>query len=231
MLIGGLQKLTLIDYPGKLACTVFLAGCDFRCPWCYSPEVVLPERIVEQAKISEREFFNFLKSKKGLLEGVVICGGEPCLNKELPEFAENIKKLNYSVKLDTNGSFPEMLRHLVNEKLIDYVAMDIKAPKEKYELLTGRKINIKNIEKSVAILLEGKIDCEFRTTVIPGLLKKQDIIKIAKWISGAKKYYLQNFRPEKTLNSEFEKLKPYSSRYLLGIQKAISPFFEVCQIR
>ena len=231
MKIGGLQKLTLIDYPGRLACTVFLVGCDFRCPWCYSSELVLPEKIKRQLKISEREFFKFLKSKRKFLEGVVICGGEPCLNQELPRFSKDIKKLGYAVKLDTNGSFPEMLRHLINEKLIDYVAMDIKAPKEQYGLGQGRKINIKNIERSVALLMDNKIDYEFRTTVVPGLLKKNDIIKIAKWISGAKRYYLQKFLPEKTLDPEFQKVKPYSERYLLGIQKAISPLFEVCQIR
>jgi len=247
MIIGGLQKLTLIDYPGKLAATVFLAGCNFRCPWCYSAELVLPEKIKKQlypvksakggakqfngARISEKEFFNFLESKKGLVEGVVICGGEPLLNKELPKFIKKIKKLKYAVKIDTNGSWPEMLKKLIDEKLVDYVAMDIKAPKEKYSEIVGREMNIKNIERSVLLLKENKIDYEFRTTIVPSLLKKEDIIKIADWISGAKKYYLQNFRPEKTIDPKFEKIKPYPEEYLLEIQKAISPFFEMCQIR
>ena len=127
MIIAGLQKTTLIDYPGKIACVVFLAGCNFRCPWCYSSELVLPLKIVKQPRISEKEFFDFLRQRQGLLEGVVICGGEPTINKELPQFIEKIKNLGYSVKLDTNGSNPEMLKDLVNAKLIDYVAMDIKA--------------------------------------------------------------------------------------------------------
>jgi len=231
MTIGGLQKLTLIDYPGKLAATVFLIGCDFRCPFCYSSELVLPEKIKKQPRIPEKEFFNFLKSKQGLLEGVVICGGEPCLNKDLSKFVKKIKKLGYLVKIDTNGSFPEMLRHLIDKKLIDYVALDIKAPKEKYKKVTGGRANVKYIERSVSFLKENKIDYEFRTTLVPFLLEKEDILKIARWISGARKYYLQNFRPEKTLDPKFEKIKPYAQEYLLEIQKAISPFFDICQIR
>jgi len=231
MTIGGLQKLTLIDYPGKLAATVFLIGCDFRCPFCYSSELVLPEKIKKQSRIPEKEFFNFLRAKQGLLEGVVICGGEPCLNKDLPKFVKKIKKIGYAVKIDTNGSFPEMLRHLIDKKLIDYVALDIKAPKEKYEKVTGGRANVKYIERSISLLKENKIDYEFRTTVVPFLLEKEDILKIAKWIFPAPKYYLQNFRPEKTIDSKFEKIKPYAQEYLLEIQKAISPFFETCQIR
>lgn len=230
MIIGGLQKLTLIDYPGKIAATVFLAGCDFRCPWCYSSELVLPEKIEKQPKVSEREFFEFLESRQELLEGVVICGGEPCIQKDLPKFSKKIKKIGYDVKIDTNGSNPQMLEDLINKKLIDYVAMDIKAPKEKYQKIVGRKINVKKIEKSVSLLKEDRVDYEFRTTVTP-LLKKDDIIKIAHWISGAGKYYLQNFRPEKTLDPKFEKVKPYSEEYLLEIQKAISPLFDICQLR
>lgn len=229
--IGGLQKLTLIDYPGRLAATVFIIGCDFRCPFCYSPELVLPEKIKNQPRISEKDFFDFLKERKGLLEGVVICGGEPTIHQKLPDFCEKIKKLGYLVKLDTNGSNPRMLKKLINGKLIDYVAMDIKAPKAKYSEAAGVKVNIKKIEESIDILKKGKIDCEFRTTVVPTIHKKEDILKIAQWIRSAKKYYLQNFRPEKTINPKFEKIKPYPQEYLLEIQKAISPFFEICQVR
>ena len=113
MIIGGLQKTTLIDFPGKIACIVFLAGCNFRCPWCYSAELVLPEKIIKQPRISEKEFFDFLRERQGKLDGVVICGGEPTINKELPQFIEKIKKMGYAVKLDTNGSSPEMLKDLI----------------------------------------------------------------------------------------------------------------------
>jgi len=231
MQISGLQKLTLIDYPGRLAATVFLCGCSFRCPWCYSSELVLPEKIKNQPKISEREFFNFLKKRKRLLEAIVICGGEPTLNKDLPEFIKKIKKMGFLVKLDTNGSNPEMLKKLIEGKLVDYVAIDIKGPKERYSEFVGGKIDIKKIQKSIDILKEEKVDYELRSTIVPSIHKKEDVINMAKWISGAKKYYLQNFRPEKTIDPKFEKIKPYPPEYLLEIQKVIAPFFETCQVR
>jgi len=235
MQIGGLQKLTLIDYPGKIACTVFLTGCNFRCPWCYSSELVLPEKIEAQPKILEKEFFDFLKEKKGLLEGVVICGGEPTINKELPQLCKKIKKLNYSVKLDTNGSNPEMLQDLIDKKLVDYVAMDIKAPLglkfQNYERATGGRIDLNKIKKSIKIIKNSGINYEFRTTVVPTIHIKEDILQIARELSPAKKYFLQNFRPEKTIDPKFEKIKPYPQEFLLEIQKSIVPFFEVCLVR
>lgn len=232
MQIGGLQKLTLIDFPGKIACTVFLIGCNFRCPFCYSGELVLPGKIKNQPRIREKYFFDFLKERKGLLGGVVICGGEPMINKDLPGFIKKIKRLGFAVKLDTNGSNPKMLKELIDKKLIDYVAMDIKAPKEKYNQACGKKVDLKKIQKSIDILKNGKIDCEFRTTIVPGLHKKQDIIEIAKWISPAEKYYLQGFLAEKeTIDPKFEKVKPYPDKYLLEIQRIISPFFETCEVR
>ena len=229
--IGGLQKLTLIDYPGRLAATVFLCGCNFRCPWCYSSELVLPEKIKNQPRIPEKEFLDFLKERKTLLEGLVLCGGEPTYHKELPDLIKKIKKLGFLVKLDTNGSNPKMIKKLIDNKLIDYVAMDVKLPKERYPKIYGKRVKIKNIEESIKILKNEKIDSEFRTTVVPTILKKEDILKIARWISPAKKYYLQNFRPEKTLDPKFEKIKPYPQEFLVEIQKAIAPFFEICQVR
>jgi len=229
MQICGLQKNTLIDYPGRLAATVFLCGCNFRCPWCYSRELVLPEEIKKQPKISEKDFFDFLGKRKGLIEGVVVCGGEPCLNEDLPQFCQNVKNLGYLVKLDTNGSYPEMLKKLIDEKLIDYVAMDVKLPKERYQEVLG--IDVKKIEESIKFLQDAKINHEFRTTVVPTVLDKEDIIKIARWLAPAKRYYLQNFRPEKTVEPKFEKLKPYPDEYLLEIQKAVASFFEICQVR
>lgn len=236
MKIGGLQKLTLIDFPGRLAATVFLIGCNFRCPFCYSSELVLPEKIKTQPVISNKDFFSFLTQRKELLEAVVLCGGEPTINAQLPGFIKKIKKLGYLVKLDTNGSNPRMLKHLINKKLIDYVAMDVKAPKEKYldtvKVSGALKNNIiKNIEKSIDILKQSKLDHEFRTTVVPGMLGKNDILKIVDWIKPAKKYYLQNFKGEKTIDSGFESLRPYPREYLLEIQQAISPFFDVCEVR
>lgn len=237
MEIGGLQKLTLIDFPGRIAATVFLIGCNFKCPWCYSSELVLPEKIKLQPRISEKDFFNFLRERRELLEGVCIGGGEPTINKELSEFIKKIKKLGYLVKLDTNGSNPKMLKKLIDDNLIDYVAMDIKQAQisklkiQNYERAAGVKVDLNKIRKSIEIIKDSGIDYELRTTVVPTVHTKEDIIQIAKEISLAKKYYLQNFLPEKTIDPEFEKIKPYPQEYLLEIQKAISPFFEVCQVR
>ena len=236
MQIAGIQKLTLIDFPGRLAAAVFLCGCNFRCPWCYSRELVLPKETKKQPAISEKELFIFLKERKGLLEGVVICGGEPTTHKELPTFCKKIKNLGYLIKLDTNGSNPEMLKKLVKKRLIDYVAMDIKAPKEKYGEVVGmlecwNDEMFRNIEKSIEFLKEEKVDYEFRTTVVPTIHAKENVVQIAREISPAKRYYLQNFRPEKTVDPKFEKIKPYPKEYLLEIQKAVALFFEACEIR
>ncbi|MBZ1348427.1 MAG: anaerobic ribonucleoside-triphosphate reductase activating protein [Candidatus Nealsonbacteria bacterium] len=241
--IGGLQKTTLIDYPGKIACTVFLIGCNFRCPWCYSAELVLPGKIKKQPRISEKEFFTFLKEKKGLLEGVAICGGEPCINKKLPDFIKKIKKLGYLIKLDTNGSDPAMLLKLINEKLVDYVAMDIKAPinakmqnvkckmqndrlkiKNRYEQVVGAKVNMGKIKKSIEIIKNSDVDYEFRTTVVPVLHTKEDVIQMAKDISPAKRYFLQNFRPEKTIDPEYEKCRSFNQEELKSIQKGCNKY-------
>jgi len=176
--------------------------------------------------------FNYLlKERKDLIDAVVLCGGEPVISKGLVPLIKKIKKMGFLVKLDTNGSNPAFLKKLIDEKLIDYVAMDVKGPKEKYSQFSGVKVDIKKIQKSIDILKEGKVDYEFRSTIVPTLHKKEDVIEMAKWIKGAKRYYLQNFRPEKTIDPAFEKIKPYPEEFLLEIQKAISPFFEVCQIR
>jgi len=232
MEIGGLEKSTLIDYPGRIAATVFLLGCNFRCPFCYSSELVLPEKMAEQPKIAEKAFFDFLKERQGLLEGVVICGGEPTIHKDLPDFIKRIKDLGFLLKLDTNGSNPEMLRELMQKGLVDYVAMDIKAPLgAKYDLATGVKVDLDKIKESIEIIKGSGVDYEFRSTIVPSIHTKEDVIQMAKDISPAKKYYLQNFRGEKTIDPRFEEIKPYAKDFLLEIQKEISPFFEICQVR
>jgi len=231
MIIAGLQKTTLIDYPGKVACTVFLAVCNFRCPWCYSSELVLPLKIAKQPRISEKEFFDFLRQRKDLLEGVVICGGEPTINKDLPQFIQKIKNLGFLVKLDTNGSNPEMLKDLIGQKLLDYVAMDIKGISS-YENIMGEGVKIEDIKESVEFLKQGRVDFEFRTTVVRGVHTKEEFLEIAKWIGGPNvKYYLQNFRPEKTIDPEFEKIKPFEDNFLKEIIKDISSNFKICQLR
>ena len=234
MIIAGLQKTTLIDYPGKIACVVFLAGCNFRCPWCYSSELVLPVKIAKQPRISEKELFDFLRSRQGLLEGVVICGGEPTVNKELPQFVEKIKAMGYFVKLDTNGSNPEMLKNLVHLGLIDYVAMDIKSSPNNqiYKKILGEGVRFADIEESVRFLKSSDTDFEFRTTVVNSIHTKEEFLEIANWIGGENvKYYLQDFRPEKTIDPEFEKVIPFKKEFLEGIAKEISPHFKICQLR
>ena len=237
MKLGGLENLTLIDYPGKVAATVFTVGCNFRCPYCYSSELVIPEKIKDQTIILEKDFFDFIENRKGLLEGIVICGGEPTIHQDLPDFIKKIKEKGFLVKLDSNGSNPEVLESLIQNKLIDYVAMDVKGPKEKYGIMTGLNaqwdnVMMEKIEKSINLLKNSKIDYEFRTTVVPGVLKKEDILKIADWIKPAKKYYLQNYRAEKeTINPEFMNKKAYSEEFLLDIQKEISSFFDICKVR
>ncbi|MCD6429464.1 anaerobic ribonucleoside-triphosphate reductase activating protein [bacterium] len=231
MTIGGLQKFTLLDYPGKIAATIFVSGCNFRCPFCYNPELVLPEKIQEQPQIPLEEIYEFLEERKNLLEGVVLCGGEPTIHKDLPQLAKKIRNLGYSIKLDTNGSNPEMIKKMVEDDLLDYVAMDVKAPKKKYQQLAGRKIDVKKIGKSIKIIKESGIDYEFRTTVVPKLLDKNDILSIAKWISPAKKYVLQEFKASKNIDPKISQLKPYPKEYLTEIQRAIVPFFEICEIR
>ena len=192
MKFNGFQKLTLLDYPGKVACTLFTAGCNLRCPFCHNASLVT--HIDNVVSYDENEILDFLRKRQGILEGVCITGGEPLMQSGVTDFIKKVKELGFSVKLDTNGTFPEKLTMLAESKLIDYVAMDIKNCKEKYAVTSGiTDLNIGNIEKSVEFLLSGKIPYEFRTTVVAEFHTPQDIGEIAKWIKGADKYYLQNF--------------------------------------
>ena len=192
MNINGLQKLTLLDYPEKVACTIFTGGCNFRCPFCHNASLVTH---VEDAEvISEEEVLAFLKKRSGVLDGVCITGGEPLLQRDLEDFIRKVKALGYSVKLDTNGSFPQRLKHLAAEGLVDYVAMDLKNSKEKYAATVGiPAFDLSPIEESVSFLMEGRIPYEFRTTVVREFHQKDDFIEIGKWIQGASAYYLQQF--------------------------------------
>ncbi len=233
MEIGGLQKSTLIDYPGKVACTVFLIGCNFKCPWCYSSEIVLSDKIAEHPRIDESEFFKFLDQRKKLLEGVVVCGGEPTIHKNLPEFVSLIKEKGFKVKLDTNGSNPEMIEKLIGENLVDYIAMDIKAPleNEKYREATGEEINVSQIKKSIELIQDSGVDYEFRTTVVPAFHSREDIEEIARGIAGARKYFLQRFRPEKNIDPFLIGSETYSEEFLEETKEKISHLFNVCEIR
>ena len=192
MRIQGLQKTTLLDYPEKVACTVFTAGCNFRCPFCHNASLVV--NIPDESEITEEAFFSFLKKRQGILDGVCVTGGEPLLQPGIEDFIYKIKEFGYAVKLDTNGSFPEKLRYLVEEKLVDYVAMDIKNSLDAYDATTGTDGRfLEAIEESVAFLKEGKVPYEFRTTVTKDFHTREHFEKIGQWIQGAEKYFLQFF--------------------------------------
>ena len=191
MKIQGLQKMTLLDYPGHVACTVFLGGCDFRCPFCHNFELV--EGPMPPA-VTEEEFFSFLDKRHGLLDGVAITGGEPCLRKDLPEFIGKIRDAGFPVKLDTNGNSPKMLERLLDGRLVSYVAMDIKNSPEKYAETIGlASFDIAPIDQSVKLLMSSGIPYEFRTTVIDQYHEASDFEKIGEWIEGAERYFLQAF--------------------------------------
>jgi len=199
--------MTLIDYPGKIAATVFTAGCNFRCPFCHNPELVHGSQLIvhsdKQNKKLEREFFEFLKTRQGKLDGVCVTGGEPTLQPDLVEFISKIKKLGFAVKLDSNGTRPDVLRELFEKKLVDYVAMDIKSNLANYEKVCETKVDLERIKDSVELIRNSGIDYEFRTTVVPGLHKESDFEEIADWLDGAKKYTIQKYHDYgKILRSE-----------------------------
>ena len=192
MKICGFQKMTMLDYPGKVACTVFTGGCNFRCPFCHN--ALLVTEVDECVLWDENEIIEYLYKRKGIIDGVCITGGEPLMQKDIAGFLRKVKETGLPVKLDTNGSYPEKLRELVAEGLIDYVAMDIKNSKEKYPATVGlEKYDISKVEESVDFLLSGAVDYEFRTTVVKEFHTAADIADITEWISGAKRYFLQGF--------------------------------------
>ena len=192
MVIQGLQKLTLLDYPGKVACTIFTAGCNFRCPFCHNASLVIDT--YKNQEIPEEELFSFLKKRTGVLDGVCVTGGEPLIQQGIEDLLLKIKELGYAVKLDTNGSFPDKLRRLVEQGLVDYVAMDIKNSQESYGKTIGiEEYDIENVNRSVQYLLRGNVPYEFRTTVVQELHRRSDFESIGRWIEGAQHYYLQQF--------------------------------------
>ena len=227
ILIGGLQKSSLIDYPEKISAIIFTQGCNFSCPYCHNPELIKGKGKGER----EKEIIEFLHSRIGKLDGVVITGGEPTLHKDLPEFIKQIKEMGFAVKLDTNGTNPEMLQQLINKKLIDYVAMDIKAPIEKYSEVVNKKINTDNILKSIEILKNSDIDYEFRTTVVKSQLSIEDFEKIGELIAGCQKYYIQRFLPTKTLEKEFMTESTYTDDEFVNIIQILKKYIQTVELR
>ena len=207
LIIGGLQKTSLLDFPEKISAIVFTQGCNFRCGYCHNPELCT---FSKKPVITLSAFFDFLKNRRGKLDGVVITGGEPTLHTDLPDFIKDIKNLGFAVKLDTNGTNPVMLEELIRSNLIDYIAMDIKSPLEKYDQIKGIKIDTALIKQSIDLIMKSDTDYEFRTTVVRTQLNLDDFEKIGELLATAKRYYLQKFIPSKVLNEEFKNAQTYT---------------------
>ena len=254
MKIHGLNKLTLLDYPGHMACLIFTGACNYRCPFCHNASLVLNPN--SQPALSEEEIFAFLQSRKGILEGVCISGGEPTLQADLPEFIRKIRAMGFHVKLDTNGSRPGILKGLLDEGLLDYVSMDIKNTPEKYLTTIGipaettsgctpagnchsnksisgfDNLITDSVRQSAELLMQSGVPYEFRTTVVKELHSKEDLLTIGKWLNGAKAYYLQSFRDSETLGGaapgQFHAYEPEQMRVFRDMLK---PYFETVELR
>ena len=229
IVITGLQKLTLLDFPGKVACTLFTKGCNMRCPFCHNASLVV--RADEQQPYNNEELLAFLQNRFGLLDGVAITGGEPTLWPGLYDFIAEVKKIGYEVKLDTNGTHPEVIKKLVADKMVDYVAMDIKNCREKYGSTIGfdENYDLSPIDESIAFLMEGKIDFEFRTTVTKQYHTAEDIIKIGEWIRGNEKYFLPQFKDSGDIIGEG--LSEYTKEEMEALLDVIRQFEPNAQVR
>ena len=228
MLISGIQKLTLLDYPQKLAATLFIPGCNFRCPFCHNAPLVISPG--DAPIIPEREVFSFLEKRKGTLDGICITGGEPLMQKDISTFIEKVKAMGFLVKLDTNGSFFSKLNELISDGIVDYVAMDIKNSPEKYASTCGTTADILvDIERSVELLLRGNVDYEFRTTVVKEFHTEEDFHSIGRWIKGADLYVLQSFRDSETVIQKG--LNSASKETLVSYANAVSDYVSRVEIR
>jgi pyruvate formate lyase activating enzyme len=245
MRIGGLEKLSLIDYPGELSAVVFTIGCTFRCPFCYNPMLVLSnsdrggdtsprgeENEKDHTPLNEDGLFCFLESRKGKLDAVVITGGEPTMQVDLPEFIRQVKAMGYKVKLDTNGTNPEMLKNILAGKLVDYLAMDLKAAPEDYERATGVMFDFEKIKQSVKLIMSSGLPYEFRTTCVPGFINETAMVKMGEFIQGADKWYLQNFKSDTELIDKLLKGHPgFSSAEMEKFTSIGRDYVKKCEVR
>ena len=228
--ISGLQKLTLLDYPGRVACTVFTGGCNFRCPFCHNAPLVLPERL-EGDENGAETVLAFLKKRQGILDGVAITGGEPLLHKDIDVFLRQVKALGYAVKLDTNGSFPERLMALVEEGLVDRVAVDIKNSPALYAKTVGVPgFDLAPVERTKNYLLSGAVEYEFRTTVVKGLHTRESLLEAARWIEGAREYYLQQFKDSGDVIA-IEGLSAFTGEEMHALAEAVRPIVPTVRVR
>jgi pyruvate formate lyase activating enzyme len=229
MLIGGFQKFSLIDYPGKTAAIIFTQGCNFKCPYCHNPELVDPSFYA--TPLSEENITDFLKARSGRLQGVSISGGEPTIQKDLALFLKGIKSLGYSVKLDTNGSNPEMLQKIIREGLADFIAMDVKSPFLSYEKIVRTSVDIGAIQKSIQLIISSDIEHEFRTTYFSPLLGAREMEGIAEHIRGCKKWVIQSFMPSKTLDPSALFFGPTTPEVMRGIASHLAAKGIECETR
>ena len=229
MLIGGLQKLSLIDYPGQLAAVIFTRGCPLRCQFCHNASLVIPS--LYEPLIPEAEIFAFLEKRKNQLDGVVITGGEPTIQKDLVTFISKIKKMGYSIKLDTCGTNPAMIEELFKKQLLDYIAMDLKAPLKNYQKVTGVQIDPKVILKSIGLILSSKIKTEFRSTLVRDLHNSLDVVEMVELIKGAPLYTLQKYINKNPLNPALKGKQTFSDQELLTLKQAVEKKVQACRIR
>src|SRR3989344_4474108 len=240
MLIGGVQELTTLDFPGRLAAVVFTLGCNFRCGYCHNPQFVDEEQIKGMVKglpdgrqgvVPEEVFFKFLEKRKGKLEGVCISGGEPTLQSDILEFARKIKNMGFLVKLDTNGTMPGVLEKMIAEKVVDFFAMDIKTSLPEYKKIIKADFSVDEIKKSKEIIQNYGLPYEFRTTAVKGKHTKEIFEEIGEWLKGAEAYFIQNFRNKKTLAEEYKKEEGFSEKELAEFKKLMGKYVKNCGIR
>lgn len=243
MIIGGLQKTTLVDFPETIACTVFTVGCNFRCPFCHNRDLVSLAGFKKSKikPIMEKEFFEFLQKRRRWLDGVCLSGGEPTIHRDLPDFIQKIKFLKYKVKLDTNGTNPLMLAELYRSNLLDYVAMDVKTAFKEYEKAVNIKYKISKIKNSLKLIMQSKVNYDFRTTVVPGMHNSRsllalanDLVKITKSIkypAESINYFLQNFQPENCLDLAFLQKKPFTQVEMKKMLKTVQVILPKARIR
>lgn len=230
--IGGIQKTTLVDFPNKVAAIVFTQGCNFRCGYCHNPSLLSKSSSEPDSEsFSKEKFFAFLKTRIGKLDGVVITGGEPTLQSGLYDFIKKIKQMGFEVKLDTNGTNPEVTERLINNNLLDYIAMDIKAPLDKYDLITNTNINKDNILQTIKLIKNSKIDYEFRTTVVKSQLSFDDFEKIGQTIKGAKRYYLQKFVSSEISDKNLKNAKNYTDQEFKTLCQNLKKYVEFVNYR
>lgn len=236
MLIGGLQKTTLIDFPGRVAATVFTVGCNFRCPFCHNKDLINRQNFKKSSfkEVKQKELFSFLESRGKILDGVCITGGEPTLQEDLVDFCRKLKKLGLEVKLDTNGSRPEIIEELLKDNLVDYIAMDVKNDFDNYEKAIGVKADIKKIAESLKKITHSKIEFELRTTVVPGIHKINNLRKLARQIKKLNNksfLVLQNFQPQNCLDNRYSQKESFTAKELEKMLKAVQEILPGSKIR